>query len=113
MNDLIAKCVLEEAKLKKEKTESALLISHSKVTPGQGHGNRNNHKKPSANTHHKHQGNKGHGKSHGQTHNPLGPNATIKKAIKCFFCRKEGHIKKDCYKYKSWLEKKKKQEGGN
>ncbi|KAG6537615.1 hypothetical protein ZIOFF_002710 [Zingiber officinale] len=53
VNDLIAKCVLEEDKLKREKIESALLVSHSKVTPGQGHGSRKNYKKHSANTPHK------------------------------------------------------------
>ena len=25
---------------------------------------------------------------------------------KCFFCRKAGHLKNDCAKYKAWLEKK-------
>ena len=24
----------------------------------------------------------------------------------CFFCKKKGHMKKDCPKYKKWLEKK-------
>lgn len=24
----------------------------------------------------------------------------------CFFCKKKGHMKKDCLKYKKWLEKK-------
>ncbi|GFY89063.1 hypothetical protein Acr_06g0010030 [Actinidia rufa] len=74
----------------------------------QGHGNRKNYKKPEVNTSHKGQDNK----NHGQTRNLLGPNATIKKGIKCFFCKKEGHIKKDYHGFKSWLEKKKDQEGG-
>ncbi|KAL0408429.1 UNVERIFIED_CONTAM: Retrovirus-related Pol polyprotein from transposon TNT 1-94 [Sesamum radiatum] len=34
------------------------------------------------------------------------PHAEIKKESKCFFCKKEGHIKKDCPKFKIWLEKK-------
>ena len=29
-----------------------------------------------------------------------------KNKTKCFFCKKEGHMKKDCLKYKKWLEKK-------
>lgn len=27
--------------------------------------------------------------------------------VTCFFCQKEGHVKKDCQKYKKWLQKKK------
>ena len=32
--------------------------------------------------------------------------ADIKKESKCFFCKKKGHIKKDCVKYKAWSQKK-------
>ena len=32
--------------------------------------------------------------------------ADIKKESACFFCKKNGHLKKDCAKYKRWLEKK-------
>lgn len=28
--------------------------------------------------------------------------------MKCFFCEKMGHMKKDCYRYKNWVEKQKK-----
>lgn len=31
--------------------------------------------------------------------------ADIKNESKCFFCKKKGHLKKDCVKYKKWLEK--------
>ncbi|KAL4348515.1 hypothetical protein GQ457_17G027250 [Hibiscus cannabinus] len=34
------------------------------------------------------------------------PQADIKKEFTCFFCKKKGHLKKDCVKYKGWLEKK-------
>ncbi|CAH9096323.1 unnamed protein product [Cuscuta europaea] len=30
----------------------------------------------------------------------------IKKESKCFFCKKKGHMKKDCSKFQNWLEKK-------
>ena len=30
----------------------------------------------------------------------------IKKESKCFFCKKKRHMKKDCLKFKSWMDKK-------
>ena len=30
----------------------------------------------------------------------------IKKESKCFFCKKKWHMKKDCLKFKSWMDKK-------
>ena len=30
----------------------------------------------------------------------------IKKENKCFFCKRKGHVKKDCPKFKKWLENK-------
>ena len=33
-------------------------------------------------------------------------NQIVKKESKCYFCKKKGHIKKDCIKFKAWLEKK-------
>ena len=44
----------------------------------------------------------------GVTHNAGGPKPNIKKPNTCWFCKKEGHKKKDCYQYKAWLEKKNK-----
>ena len=34
------------------------------------------------------------------------PQADIKKENQCFFCKMKGHVKKDCPKFKKWLEKK-------
>ena len=34
------------------------------------------------------------------------PQANIKKESKCFFCKKKGHIKKNCEKFAKWLENK-------
>jgi hypothetical protein len=31
---------------------------------------------------------------------------TSSSAIQCFFCKKKGHVKRDCLRYKKWLEKK-------
>ena len=42
--------------------------------------------------------NKGNGKNQ--------PKVGINKESTCFFCKKKGHMKKDCAKHKTWLEKK-------
>jgi len=34
------------------------------------------------------------------------PQADIKKVKKCFFCKKKGHMKKNCSRFQKWLEKK-------
>ena len=34
------------------------------------------------------------------------PKADMKKEFVCFFYKKKGHLKKDCTKYKRWLEMK-------
>ena len=34
------------------------------------------------------------------------PQADIKKENKWFFCKRKGHVNKDCPKFKKWLEKK-------
>ena len=31
------------------------------------------------------------------------PHASIKKDSKCFFCKKKGHMKKECTKFQKWL----------
>src|ERR1044072_6409501 len=34
------------------------------------------------------------------------PSQAVIKKDKCFFCKKKRHMKKDCLKFKNWLEKK-------
>ena len=34
------------------------------------------------------------------------PQKDIKKEIVCFFCKKKGHVKKQCSKFMKWLDKK-------
>ena len=36
----------------------------------------------------------------------LKPTLDIKKETKCIFCKKKGHMKKDCLKHREWLAKK-------
>ena len=79
INELLTMCVQEEEQLLIEQGgEGAFTI------PGNQRKN-----KPK---------NKGKGK--------VQPKADIKKESTCFFCKKKGHMKKDCVKHKVWLEKK-------
>ena len=45
-------------------------------------------------------------KDHAKNKGNIPPKSIIKKDSKCFFCNKKGHMKKDCIKFKNWLEKK-------
>ena len=75
-------CVQEEERLVMEMGESALL------TTAYG---KNKTTKSQANQ-------KGNGK--------IPPQVDIKKVTKCFFCKKKGHMKKNCLEFQKWLEKK-------
>ena len=77
INELLTMCVQEEGKLNQERIESAHLVT---------------------------QENKPDKKGKGKQKTPL--NHVNKSDIKCFFCKKKGHIKKRCPKFKTWLEKK-------
>ena len=50
--------------------------------------------------------NKRKNKTHNKGKGKVQPNTDIKKESICFFCKKKGHMKKDCMKHKVWLEKK-------
>ena len=91
VNDLIARVVAEEEKLKKEKGHLALYVSSS---------HKRKNKKSRNRTH------KGTHNTTGQSDN-IGPKKTSFKrdGDRCFFCKKKGHIKKDCAKFKAWLSK--------
>ena len=91
VNDLIARVVAEEEKLKKEKGHLALYVSSS---------HKRKNKKSRNRTH------KGTHDTTGQSDN-MGPKKTSFKrdGDHCFFCKKKGHIKKDCEKFKAWLTK--------
>ncbi|XP_047340597.1 uncharacterized protein LOC124944394 [Impatiens glandulifera] len=81
INELMTMCVQEENRLSMDLGESAFTVTHGK--------DQKSHKP------------KGKGK--------LSATGGIKKDpkdIRCFFCNKRGHVKKDCLKYPIWLEKK-------
>ena len=88
INELMTMCIQEEDKLMMELGESAMLATtfgkNKRNDTSQTYTSKSNHK----------------GKSR------IPPRADIKKENKCFFYKRKGHEKKDCPKFKKWLEKK-------
>ncbi|KAL0297691.1 UNVERIFIED_CONTAM: Retrovirus-related Pol polyprotein from transposon TNT 1-94 [Sesamum radiatum] len=82
VNELLTMCVQEEERLKNENIEVANLVTQNK---GKG-------KRSKFGPYQKRTGNMS--------------NESFGNKITCFFCRKTGHKKKDCLKYKKWLEEK-------
>lgn len=78
LNELISHCVQEEERLKREKTESAHLATNSQ----------NKRKRAAANS----------SQNKKAKEQPAG--------VKCFFCKKYGHMKNDCSKFAAWKVKK-------
>ncbi|KAL5775767.1 hypothetical protein ACOSP7_013324 [Xanthoceras sorbifolium] len=78
INELMTMCVQEEGRLLMEQSDNVMM-----ATQGKG--------KIQANQ-------KGKGK--------IPPKTDIKKESRCFFCKKKGHMKKDCAKFKKWLDDK-------
>ncbi|KAL8143523.1 hypothetical protein V2J09_016555 [Rumex salicifolius] len=85
LNELISQCVQEEDKIQRDKTESAHFASSSQ-------NNRKNKAKDAAGTHMQKKVKKG-------------------DELTCFFCKKAGHMKKDCPKYAVWRVKKERSRG--
>ena len=86
INELMTMCVQEEERLVMELGENALVVT----TRGK-------------NKTDKHQANQ---KAHQQGKDKIPPQADIKKEVRCFFCKRKGHMKKECTKFQQWLEKK-------
>ena len=84
VNELLNMCVQEEGRLNQEKLETVNLVSHKK---GQTSKSKSDPK------------DKGKG-----VDVPIKKTGDKKLPI-CFFCKKKGHIKKECIKYKIWLKK--------
>jgi hypothetical protein len=85
INELMTMCVQEEERLVMEQGESALL------TTTRGKNKAIKADKSQAN-------------QKGKVKIP--PQGDIKKEVMCFFCKKGGHMKNECSKFKEWLEKK-------
>ena len=88
INELMTMCVQEEERLVMELGESAMLAT----TFGK------NKRNDTSQTYTSKSNQKGKGR--------IPPQADIKKENKCFFCKRKRHVKKDCPKFKKWLEKK-------
>ena len=92
MSELIAICFQEEERLKVEKPNVAHLTttrSYKKKAHKKGKCFKNKDKLAS---------NKTNKANYSSNNSEAGP--------KCHFCRKQGHIQKDCPKFREWLEKK-------
>ncbi|XP_059629983.1 uncharacterized protein LOC132272940 [Cornus florida] len=81
VKELLTMCVQEEGRLNQEKLESTHLVTHRK-----GHIKK--------------------GMQFKKKGNASTSKVDDKGTIKCFFCKKKGHMKKECLKYKAWLLKK-------
>uniref|UniRef100_A0A6N2M754 Retrovirus-related Pol polyprotein from transposon TNT 1-94 n=1 Tax=Salix viminalis TaxID=40686 RepID=A0A6N2M754_SALVM len=86
IQELKAMLIQEEARLKKQKNQVALIVGLNKAD--------SSFKKPSMKDKRKDKG------------IFKGPESQIRKVVKCFFCKKEGHMKKDCPRRKAWFDKK-------
>ncbi|KAK9758100.1 hypothetical protein RND81_01G206900 [Saponaria officinalis] len=83
INELMTMCVQEEGRLLMEESEKVNLTTASSSKK------KNDHYK-------------GKGKGKGK----ISAEPTIKKEPKCHFCKKKGHIQKNCPGFKAWLMKK-------
>uniref|UniRef100_A0A2N9I4J9 Integrase catalytic domain-containing protein n=1 Tax=Fagus sylvatica TaxID=28930 RepID=A0A2N9I4J9_FAGSY len=99
INELISFCAQEEERMRRETGETVNVV----FKPGP---------KKSFNSKRSKSQDQGGGKKQGQTHKIEGPKAAIQKDKVCWFCGNAGHKKVDCYKFKSWKDKKNKL-GGN
>ena len=87
INELMTMCVQEEERLVMELGESAMLATTFEK----------NKRNDTSQTYTSISNQKGKGR--------IPPQADIKEN-KCFFCKRKGHVKKDCPKFKTWLKNK-------
>ena len=105
INDLIAKCDAEQKKLRREKGESALLVSQPKPNPNLNHDPKKDRSKfkPNHYAPKKTQVFKRH--EYGQARKVGGYDVVQKCKVKYFFFHKDGHKKSECRRFSAWLEK--------
>ncbi|CAL8132315.1 unnamed protein product [Prunus armeniaca] len=95
LNELISVSVQEEARMKKEKEVNTVHLTTNAP--------KRHHPKPNSSA----AANKDNTKANSP---PKGSNAlAVNKTnvFKCYFCEMAGHLKRECHKYKHWVEKKK------
>ncbi|KAL6323342.1 hypothetical protein AAG906_029349 [Vitis piasezkii] len=102
VNDLITKCVAKEEKMKREKNESAHLVALGKPNNKK---KVENTRKPNFHSNKKNKNFKKNGSEKQKNGNAKNTD------LKCYHCNKKGHKRVDCFKFKNWLEKKKKGQG--
>ena len=96
----------EEEKLKREKNESAHLVALGKLN------NRKRVEKVRKPNFHSHKKSNNFKKSGSEKQKNGNGNGNAKNTdLKCYHCNKKGHKRVDCFKFKNWLEKKKKEQG--
>lgn len=96
-NDLLSRAAVQEEKLRKEKSQTVLYSRNSNVSKGSGKKSKYMaHKVTQHIT-----------KDPGSTSNSMGVRKTYSKKdknfLRCFFCKKMGHLMRGCEKYKLWL----------
>ena len=94
----------EEEKLKRENNESAHLVALGKLN------NKKRVENARKSNFHSHKKNKNFKKSGSEMQKNGNGNAN-NTDLKCYHYNKKGHKRVDCFKFKNWLEKKKKEQG--
>lgn len=90
VNELLTKVVQEEERLKHEKPDQKLEVAHHVFQKGEA--SKGGQKK-------------NYGALQGKKKIAKKPTKQTVDPDECFFCKKPGHMKRNCYGYKNWLAK--------
>ncbi|XP_061998804.1 uncharacterized protein LOC133716074 isoform X2 [Rosa rugosa] len=94
LNELIAVCVQEEDRMKRDKAVTVNLVNKPQWQKYKGKGKAvsvSDSSKPSTS---------------GVKKPFVHPKTKRTSSTKCFFCKKEGHLKRECHSFKKWMAKK-------